>query len=142
MLKFVITRITDTERENRWAYLIDDSDECKWFLKHRYGFDVEKRHCGRWFVCTDDAQWTCQPDKFAHYYRIIDVAKEEKTVTDFYGDIPTYAGMHDGKCSCVCSVDDGNGVIRIPFRPTDICISHSKEHGFFISVNFTDDNEE
>lgn len=140
MFKFIITRITDTERENRWAYLIDDSDECKWFLKHKYGFDVEKRHCGRWFVCTNDAQWTCQPDKFAHYYRIIDVVKEEKTITDFYGEVPTCAGMHTGEC--ICSTEEHTTEITVPDCPANICVSYSKEYGFFMSVNFTDDNKE
>lgn len=100
MLKFIITRITDTEQKNWLAYLIDDTDECKRFFKNNYDFDVEKRHCGRWFVCTDDMWWTCQPDKFAHYYRFIDVIKEEKTAIDFYGKEPTCAGMHTGECKC------------------------------------------
>lgn len=140
MFKFIITRITDTERVNRWAYRIDDSDECKWFLKHKYDFDVEKTHCGRWFVCTDNAQWTCPSDKFAHYYRIIDVVKEEKTITDFHGDIPTCAGMHTGEC--ICSTEEHTTEITVPDCPANICVSYSKEHGFFMSVNFTDDNEE
>lgn len=143
MFKFIITRITDTERENRWAYLIDDSDECKKFLKSEYGFDIEKMHCGRWFVCTDIAQWTCQPDKFAHYYRIIDVVKEEKTVTDsLYGEIPTCAGMHTGECLCAYPNNEHTRTVQDPAIPNDICVSYSKEHGFFMSVNFTGDNEE
>lgn len=128
MFKFIITRITDTERVNRWAHLIDDTDECKRFLKHKYGFDVEKPHCGRWFVCTDDAQWTCPPDKFAHYYRIIDIVKEEKTVTDFHGE-------------CICSTEEHTTEINVPDCPADICVSYSKEHGFFMSINFKDNKE-
>lgn len=140
MFNFIVTHITDTERENRWAYFIDDSDECKWFIKHRYGFDVEKRHCGRWFMYTDDIQWMCQPDKFAHYYRIIDVVKEEKKITDFHGEIPACAGMHTGEC--ICSTEEHTTEITVPDCPADICVSYSKEHGFFMSVNFTGGNEE
>ena len=114
MFKFIATRITDTERVNRWAYLIDDTDECKRFFKNNYDFDVEKRHCGRWFVCTDDMWWTCQPDKFAHYYRIIDVVKEEKTVTDFHGKEPTCAGMHTDECKCSCSTIEHTNEVAIP----------------------------
>lgn len=140
MFKFIITRITDTERVNRWAYLIDDSDECKWFLKHKYDIDVEKVHYGKWFVCTDDSNWTCQPDKFAHYYRIIDVVKEENTVTDFHGKEPTRAGMHTGEC--ICSTEEHTTESTVPDCPADICVSYSKDTGFFMSVNFKEGKEE
>lgn len=141
MLKFIITRITDTERVNWWAYLIDDTDECKWFFKHKYDIDIEKAHYGKWFVCTDEAQWICLPDKFVHYYRIVDVVKEEKTVTDFHGEVPSYSGVFDGECSCACATEEHTTKVSVPDLPVDICISHSKEHGFFMSINFKDDEK-
>lgn len=139
MLKFIITRITDTERVNRWAYLIDDTDECKRYLKHKYDIDIEKRHYGQWFVCTDNMWWTCQSDKFVHCYRIVDVVKEEKTFTDFYGKVPTCAGTHTGEC--ICSTEEHTTEITVPDCPADICVSYSKEHGFFMSINFKDNKE-
>ena len=78
MLKFRIAHIDDAAPMDRWAYLIDDTDECKKFLKAMYGFDVEEVHYGQWFVCGLDSQWTCPADKFVHYYRIIGAMKEEK----------------------------------------------------------------
>lgn len=141
MFKFCISRVTGTEIKKRWAYFIDDSDECRKFIKARYDIDFEEKLRGRWLVCSCDTCWTCGSDAFARYYRIIDVEKEEKKVTDsLYGETSTCAGMHAGECKCSTSKKPIE--IKDQNFPVSISVSCSKENGFFMSVDFANDNKE
>ena len=141
MIKFRITRIDDVVPMDRWASLIDDTDACQKFLKAMYGFDVEEVHYGQWFVCGLDSQWTCPADKFAHYYRIIGAMKEEKQIIgSLYGKTPTCAGMYTGECKCSTSKKPIE--IKDQNFPVSISVSCSKENGFFMSVDFANDNKE
>lgn len=140
MFKFYISRATRTELKTHWAYLIDDSEECRKFLKDHYSIDFDGKLRGQWLVCNCDACWTCSSDEFARHYRIVDVAKEEKDATNFNGVTPTCAGMHTGECKCSTSKKPIE--IRDQNFPASISVSCSKENGFFMSVDFANDNKE
>lgn len=144
MFKFRISEKTVKSSNNRWAYLIDTTDECKHFLKSVYDIDVNKENYGKWFIADDYAQWICESDRFVFYYDIVSVEsvynKPEHGATNFNGETPTCAGMHTGECKCSTSKKPIE--IKDQNFPVSISVSCSKENGFFMSVDFANGNEE
>lgn len=88
MFLYRIASLNSAKMADLWAYRIDDTKECKEFLKYHYDFDVEECHLGKWLICSKYAEWTCDTDVFPLNYRIQDISNiipidHEGVKTDF-----------------------------------------------------------
>lgn len=88
MFLYRIASLNSATMADLWAYRIDDTKECKEFLKYHYDFDVEECHLGKWLICSKYAEWTCDTDVFPLNYRIQDISNiipidHEGVKTDF-----------------------------------------------------------
>lgn len=125
MFVYRIASLNSTIMANLWAYRIDDTKECKEFLKYHYDFDVEECHLGKWFICSKHAEWTCDTDVFPLNYRIQDISNI--IPIDYEGDA----------AECECS-SENTARIRHQSLPKSINVNCSEVFGFSMDVVFED----